>query len=699
MRLVALLLALLLPSSLFAQGAATLIADQVQLNDQEQLIASGSVEVLYEGSRLTASQIIYDRQQDALIITGPIVIRAADGTVLIADRAELDPQLENGILQGARIVLDQQLQLAANQIDRQDGRYSQLYKTVATSCQVCSDQAPLWEIRAERVVHDTEARQLYFTNATFRVRGVPLIWLPQMRLPDPTLDRATGFLIPEQRNTTQLGTGIKIPYFITLSDYADITLTPYLSSETTTLELLYRQNFVNGSIDVEAAASDDTLQDQDRSYIFLDGTFRLENDVQLSFDIEAVSDTAYLLDYGYSSKDRLDSAISLVKVTEDSLAQGRLTNYQTLRDDETNSSLPPIIGDASYETRLKPDFGGVLTLESSIDTAYRSSDDDGDDGRDVTRVGAQAAWEHSWVLQQGFVGTFETGLRGDFYEISDDSSYDELDLRVAPQVGGTLRWPLGRAGENGTAHLIEPTISLSWAESYGATPPNEDSTRSELDAGNLFDLSRFSGEDVIETGGQAAIGLSWTRNGALGMNSILSFGRVYRTDAQAEFTTSSGLEEQQSDWLIGGQITTVDGFLFDSRTLWDDNDGVNRADARLIWQNEDVTLSAAYIWQSADADEDRDDPISEWSFDGDFQLSEAWAVNMDARYDVADDRPVSGGLGLEWQNECVSIDVSVSRRYTSSDTVDPTTTYGLSGSITGFSTGRASRSLAAGCKD
>ena len=31
---------------------------------------------------------------------------------------------------------------------------------------------------------------------SFRVMGVPVIWLPQMRLPDPTLERATGFLAP-----------------------------------------------------------------------------------------------------------------------------------------------------------------------------------------------------------------------------------------------------------------------------------------------------------------------------------------------------------------------------------------------------------------------------------------------------------------------------------------------------------------------
>ena len=48
------------------------------------------------------------------------------------------------------MVLDQQLQLAAAQIDRVDGRYTQLTRAAATSCQVCAAiAAPLWQIRAE----------------------------------------------------------------------------------------------------------------------------------------------------------------------------------------------------------------------------------------------------------------------------------------------------------------------------------------------------------------------------------------------------------------------------------------------------------------------------------------------------------------------------------------------------------------------
>jgi len=60
-------------------------------------------------------------------------------------------------------------------------------------------------------------------------------------------------LIPELRNSDLLGLGIKLPYFITLGDHRDLTLTPYLSSETSTLEAQYRQAFLNGDLNIAGA--------------------------------------------------------------------------------------------------------------------------------------------------------------------------------------------------------------------------------------------------------------------------------------------------------------------------------------------------------------------------------------------------------------------------------------------------------------
>ncbi len=688
----------LLAGTANSQGAATLVADRVLIEGESRLIASGNIEVHYDGTRLSASEVIYDRSTDRLQILGPIFIVDPDGVLLTADRASLDPKLENGLLRGARLVLSQQLQLAANRIDRRDGRYNQLYKTAVTSCRVCGTKAPLWDIRAQRVVHDEVERQLYFTNAVFRVRGVPVFWLPRARLPDPTLERATGFLIPRLRNTDQLGTGLKLPYFIALGDHRDLTLTPYVSPHTRTLEARFRQAFVNGDLVISGSVSQDTLVEGTRGYVFANGNFELARDFQLRFDAEAVTDKAYLLDYGVSNKDRLDSAFSLTRVRSNELFFASATYFESLRDNEVGAELPPVVADFRFERRTTDVVGGALTLATSGDLLYRYGSGTGNAGRDMLRLGAEADWRRTHISNAGLIIEAGGGLQADLYRLWDDPTRKENLHRIVPYAEIKLRYPLQK--NSGRAkHLLEPIFALAWSDQRGDTPPNEDSTRPEFDAGNLFAQSRFPGEDAVETGLRLASGLSWTRHGENGAQSRLTFGRIIRDIDQAQFTATSGLQDLQSDWLIAAQHDTGQGLRLEGRALLDQTFDFTNGAAKVAWANDDLTLAASYFWQAPDAALGRTSATAAWTLDTRVQLQDAWAVEVGTSYDVNADTPTRANLGIEWRNECVTVDLSVSRRYTSSTTVTPSTDYGLSIALTGFSAGRAAPKHSTECND
>ena len=48
----------------------------------------------------------------------------------------------------------------------------------------------------------------------------------------------------------------------------------------------------------------------------------------------------------------------------------------------------------------------------------------------------------------------------------------------------------------------------------------------------------------------------------------------------------------------------------------------------------------------------------------------------------------SAGVGLEFRNECMLVDLSLSRRFTSSTNVDPTTDFSLAVDLLGFGGGK-----------
>lgn len=697
MRVLLIALFLLLPAVATAQGTATLVADNVTVTQNDRLIAQGNIEVLYDGARLTARRVTYDRAADRLSIDGPIVITEPDGTILTADQASLDPQLENGLLRSARIVLDRQLQLAANQIDRVDGRYSQLYRVAATSCQVCSGQAPLWELRAERIVHDEVAQFLYLTNAQFRVKGIPLLYLPRLRLPDPTLDRATGLLVPRIKTNDNLGTGLKLPYFVALGESRDLLLTPYLSSETTTLELGYRQAFSNGSIAATGAISQDTLSPDDtRSYLFANGFFDLPRNFRLAFDIEAASDRSYLSDYGYSDKDRLDSSVAIARAREDDLFVADLTYYESLRANESNASLPPAVANLSYDRRVALG-NGQLRLGVGADAVARYGDEASDAGRDVRRVGVSADYQRDWITDAGLAISTRIGGTVDYYQLRDDPAFPAEVTRLAPKASVVLRFPLARRMPK-ASHLIEPLLAVHWSEVSGGALPNEDSTRPELDQSNLLSAQHFPGQDARETGLRGAAGVTWTRRGDEGIDSTLTFGRTFRQDPDPRFTRASGMSGSTSDWLIAGQFTLAEGLRVEARSLVAEDFNTSLTNARIGWQTDQLDLAAAYIWQTADARIGREDAISEWSLETAVQATEAWNVSFDARYDIGKDRPARAGIGVEWRNECVSVELSASRRYTSSINVEPSTDYGITVALLGFSAGRSEAGPAGSCR-
>ena len=291
--------------ALWAQDAAHLIADRIEILPNGTLRASGSVVVWHSGVRITAQDITYASGDGQLSLTGPIKLQDASGTVILADQADLSPDLSAGIITSARIILSQQVQIAAAQISRLNATYSQASNVSATSCFICTGQTPLWQIRAKRIVHDSGEKQIYFEQAQLRVIDVPVFFFPYLLLPDPSLKRATGFLVPQLTTPQTLGTAIRTPYFIKLSDHHDITLSPMVSSRTKTLGLRYRHAYHTGTIELEGAYSRDTLlAGQDRGYLFGTADFALDSGYALRGQLQSTSDPAYLFEYDVKEIDR-----------------------------------------------------------------------------------------------------------------------------------------------------------------------------------------------------------------------------------------------------------------------------------------------------------------------------------------------------------------------------------------------------------
>ena len=685
------------PASNPASNLASLVADSVTIVSPDVLQARGHVEIFYQGRHLMAVSLTYDRSTDRLQIEGPIWIDDGKGNILQAEMADLSADLTQGILRSARLVLGDQLQLAAGEvIQTADGRYTAMRSVAASSCTICKgNSTPLWEIRAASVVHDTLEHQIWFSGAQLRFWGVPVAYLPLLRVPDPDLQRAAGFLIPSVRTTTLLGTGVFVPYFMPIGDSRDLTITPYLTtSQDRTVNLRYREAYRTGQVTINGAISDDDLLGPGlRGYLSAEGHLGLPQGFNLNFNLIGVSDPAYLLDYGITDADRLQSTIEISRTQRNSWISASATGIQSLREGDTGGTSPSAITDFSLHRRFAPAIlGGTGGFEFQTHTNWSPSTDpfdtNGDgvaDGSDQARISARFDWERNWLLTSGIEVTSSGLLSADEYLIAQDAVYAGDISRLAGTAGVELRWPFSKTGTTAT-QLIEPVIQLVASPGTTASVPNVDSRLVEFDEGNLFTFDRFPGADEVETGVRVNAGVNYDANFADGLDFGMTVGRVLRLNDPKGFPSASGLASQSSDWLVAMNLSdgSADGLQLTNRLVLADDLSLTKGELRLDLVRTHYNLALGYSYVQADVEENRPDPISELVLDGGYDLTDTWTVSATSRYNVTDDTLVQAGAVLTFRNECLNLDLSLSRRFTSSTTVQPSTDFGLAVELLGF---------------
>lgn len=670
-----------------ADVPVNLLADSVTFDrESEVLIAEGNVEVLYDGRVLRAARITYDRREDEIRADGPITLTDPDGEILLADSASIDPDLENGLVLGARLLIDEELQVAAAEV-RRGGRFTTLHRTVASTCTICAENpVPTWAIRAAKVTEDAETRRIYFEDATFEVFGLPVGYFPRLSIPDPRVDRASGFLTPRALSSDIFGVGAKLPYYIVLSPQADATVTPFLTSGGAILmEGEYRRRLATGGFDIGGSiAIDDGLGGGGgRGFVTGEGAFALGQGFITDFDINVVSDRTFLQQFDYTDDDLLTSTAGIHRTREKDYLDFGAIAFQSLREDEDTSTVPFVLPALTYRRLMKdPLAGGRLAFD--VDGLGLTRED----GRDMLRGGGGIDWRRSWQLPSGILAETTAAASFDAYRVWDDPDAPDRTLgRVIPITSAELRWPFLRS-RGGASEVLEPVVQVFWSEVIGDNEdvPNEDSQLPEFDSTNLFSGNRFPGRDRQETGLRANMGVTYDRIDPLGWELGFTLGRVLHTDPVEDMPAGTGLSGRWSDF-VSAATFGYGGFTLAGRALFDTDLNFLNNNIGLGIEGEKGAFAATWVQLAADDSNPILGPqpeTSELRLDGRYRLHPNWEIRGLWRYDLAADAPLRAGAGITYGNECTELDLSISRRYTSSDNLPPATSVGFSVELAGL---------------
>lgn len=681
--------------SAVAENITNLIADEIKINQAGELVASGAVTVWYEDRKVTASSITYASQNDKLIIRGPIRIIDNQSTMILGDQAELSEDLKVGIIKSAKIILGYQVQIAAAKVLQKDARYSEAFNIAATSCHVCLNKTPLWQIRARKIVQDKFEKQIYFEHAQLRVLDIPVFYLPFMRLPDPSLKRATGLLAPKLKTSSVLNTGIKIPYFIRLNKHKDFTITPFYSPKTKTIEYRYRQAYTSGFMLIEGALTRDALiPNKNRGYILSDTSLILQNGYNLGIQLQAVSDPSYLFEYDFAQLDRLNTKLELSRSMRYQNSEVKLSNYHSLRENENNATQPTLVAEGAIESRLNPDMiKGEIGLEANFLKSYRYSDLNNDgpdsdtlvDGYDTTRLSLLSNWDHGWEIANGIILHFENEFGLSQYYVQQHADIGPKATRMFGVGAVGLRWPWYRINSNGGIGIVEPQIQLVRSVSSNSAVPNDDSTQVEFDEGNLFRLNRAPGLDLIENGSRLNVGLAGSQFMDSGSNLSWKIGRVLRSEALSTFPSGSGLSNSISDWLLATNFQQKNGIELINRALIASDGVVTKSETSLKVNRNQHQITATHVELTKDSNILQNQSLSSVALEWNYNLNSNWRSDSKFQFDSNIGRLSKLELGLRYENECVNVDLSSSRSFSTSSTLIDKTDFTLSVELTGFS--------------
>ncbi len=307
---------------------------------------------------------------------------------------------------------------------------------------------------------------------------------------------------------------------------------------------------------------------------------------------------------------------------------------------------------------------------------------------DSRRASLGGDWRSSFTLDDGIrVEPFLFG-RGDVYSIGDPEVYNPTAGvfdpgkstvgRISGTAGANVSWPFIKP--IGSASLVlEPLAQLALSPVYKVNPniPNEDSASFEYDETNLFSIDRFSGFDLLEGGQRLNVGGRATANWADGRNASVLVGRTFRAQDDPQFTTLSGLQGTDSDWVVAATAQPFSGFsLFTRSRLDKDSFALRREEAGFGYGGPTFSASVRYdlnengLQQLAPGDmvpsgQTIGDTIITKTEDiqvsGSFFFTRHWGVSANVSRDMQENVFPIAQVGLIYDNECVRVDVLYTR--------------------------------------
>ncbi|QNT79621.1 LPS-assembly protein LptD [Entomobacter blattae] len=702
----------------------TFQSNTVEYNNKTGIVTwTGDVQIWQNDNIVRADKVTYDRNTNVVAAYGHVAMIEPDGEVLFSDYTELSDNMRQAIMTRMYALLADNGKLAANGMRRTGGKVNDMTRAVYTACNICAEHpenAPFWQLRAYGATQDTEHKNIEFDDAYLDFFGIPAFYFPYFSIPDPSVKRSSGFLIPGIAFSSRyLGMYFTVPYYWAIDDESDATFTPLIATRSgPQITVNYRHRFNDGYINFLGAVAYDTRKQDGfvngfneavgsqsdhglQGFMFLNAEFSLNEEWRYGINLNLATSANYMRDYrvtGYGGS-YLASSAYLEGFGTGSYSKVDVQGYQGLNYGTINDvELPYALPRYTYSYFGQPDaLGGRFSFDTTDFYIYRSK------GTTDQRGQVSLNWDRpfnnalgqQWMLTMHVESTLYHATHFDEQPNYGPSYGGKTSGFVQPTIALKMNWPfIRRFGANGT-QIFEPIVQLIAAPNTGNSLnrylPNEDSLAYEFTDTTLFALNRFQGTDRQDGGIRANVGIhaNWRWDGReidalvgesfqahVQKNRIYAGGKTYDiTDA------NSGLSHKASDIVGRVRFVPTDWLNITARSRFDPHsskvtfgDGLINAGIPLF------NVNAGYLWQPNTpyyyyARRVNNVPTSlffqdtsEITMGVSTQIQqndiETWHASVFSRRSLARNQFVTVGGSVGYANDCFAFDTLFLKQYT-----------------------------------
>lgn len=665
------------------------------LADDELEIRSGRVEfqidgdarftddiILRSGNRsLRASDAQFDQANGLFSVTGDVEFRDLNGRVG-AREARFDQLREEVRFADAEFeIWSVPARGRADEIELSGEGRARLDDVSYTACPVGNND---WLVEAGEIKLDQEAGIASAKDAKFRIRGVPVFYVPYISYPISN-ERKSGWLIPSFGTSRQRGLDISAPWYWNIAPNMDATVTPRFMSERGLQvggEYRYLSKEHVGSLTGEYLREDDETGTE-RWLAAINHGSNLPLGLRGTVEMFAVSDSGYFEDLSSSlastSQTHLPRLADLQYFDGPWTARLRIEDYQTIDETLLPEEFPyarlPELDVYGY------DPNGVLGLSYSLraNVAWFERD------VGVTGLRAHVLPEISRAFRVGIVDIEPTvALDHTRYRLRDlDPGENSSPSRTVPIGSLDIRSTFERiTSDSRWLQTLEPRVLYTYIPFRDQDElPVFDTIEPNLNIVQLFRRNRFIGLDRLADTNQLALGVS-TRlisadtgeeflRATLGQVRYLSTQRVALPDGLPNDSSSS-------DYLVELGVRFAKYWRTDLNFQYDsDLSETVRTEARVRYIRDNKRIfNVSYRFQR-DALENLDlalawPIVDKWNFVGRYNFS------LETR------DPLEEFVGLEYETCCWAVR-GVWRRYLARRTGESDTAFSFQFVLKGFS--------------